>query len=505
MPAYSLSRHYKKIIMRYTIFVMLSVFISFSTKGQVTLEGKISGIIIQSFNVYTPILSYYNLNNSERAIPISVDSLGRFKTKLNLNEDYGYLTISINERNIYLIFQRFDSIVLNIDFSNKEDYKNWLILNGANHTGQLLLNQFLWQPILSFDAIYDFFDANKNISPINFFKRDLMLKTKFLDSLYFLREITKTFLNLAKKTIYASQANEFIKPFLRPSSQHRIYGNTQINRYLDTVFSIVDPFNEDILRCFNGSFYVDSYFQNLDKKFRNYSDIFQIKDSIIVIKKKKLSISNSFTSFLFVKNKNVQEYLWGSMLNDIKDIYPESLPASDIATFKFFFPRSIFLKQLDSILVAVQNNNDNKNEYIKIDTLDINKTLKDVFKSIKANFFYVDLWATWCSPCKHEFTYNNQLDSFFQNTGIERLYISLDDKSVRKSWLKDVYFFNLKGTNINAIDELKQDILKTIFDNQGYSIPRYFIANSNGEIIIRDAPRPSDPELKIVFNNLRSE
>jgi len=53
---------------------------------------------------------------------------------------------------------------------------------------------------------------------------------------------------------------------------------------------------------------------------------------------------------------------------------------------------------------------------------------------------------------------------------------------------------------------LKESILKNIFNNtESYTIPRYIIIDKTGKIINDNAPRPSDPKLKILLDKLLAE
>jgi len=485
---------------QFKIFAFL--ILQFSTiYGQVYIKGKVKGENINSIKIYTPILNLYNLNNEAGCINVKIDSTQSFAQKITTTQNYGFLTLKISNRNIYIVFENKDSIDIAIDLTDMKDYQNWLQFKGSNANGHLLLNKYLITPFLNFAEIDDYFSnfsKYKNVSPLSFLDLDLKRKTKFLDSLYQQKLISQVYQDLAKVTIKNILSNEFLKPFLRSSKFQSNYTKKEINKIIDSIHNLT-PLDTKTLVAYIGRVYYESFLLQKEKVKKNYLTISDIKDSTIVFNDVKYNISNSFVPYLFIDDNVQQEYIWGTMLHGIANMFADAQKKGDIDYFKAKYPNSIFLPEVvrsfDEINNLTPNNFNNKN--IILDTILKFNSFKDIIAFIKPeNLVYIDLWATWCIPCKQEFRYYQDLDSFFFNKQIKKVFISLDNRKMMNTWIRNVYLYKLSGLNIIANDELTDEILRKVYNSKTYSVPRYLVLNRNGEIVNTDFSRPSDPSIK---------
>ncbi|GAA4178606.1 TlpA disulfide reductase family protein [Sphingobacterium ginsenosidimutans] len=117
-------------------------------------------------------------------------------------------------------------------------------------------------------------------------------------------------------------------------------------------------------------------------------------------------------------------------------------------------------------------------------------SLKALFKDIKGKFYYVDLWATWCNPCRAELQFSIKLHDEIEKIGYTPLYLSIDNEKANAAWKEMVKGYPLKGLNVRAGESLQKEINQEVPKFTG--IPRYLIVNDQGEIVNWDAKRPSD-------------
>jgi thiol-disulfide isomerase/thioredoxin len=112
-------------------------------------------------------------------------------------------------------------------------------------------------------------------------------------------------------------------------------------------------------------------------------------------------------------------------------------------------------------------------------------------KDLKGKVVVVDVWATWCGPCKREIPYLKQLEEEMKGKNVEFVSISVDENRDKNKWLTMVDTAKLGGTQLFAGSP--NDISK-YYRISG--IPRFMIFDQEGKIISIDSPRPSEPELK---------
>ena len=131
-------------------------------------------------------------------------------------------------------------------------------------------------------------------------------------------------------------------------------------------------------------------------------------------------------------------------------------------------------------------------------------TYKDVngkevsFSDFKGKLVYVDVWATWCSPCKQQIPYLKKLEEEYQGKDIQFISVSIDKPKDKAKWEKFVKKEKLGGVQLFADNAFDSQIKKYYKIN---AIPRFLLFDKEGNIIDAHAPRPSNPEIKDLLNS----
>lgn len=120
-------------------------------------------------------------------------------------------------------------------------------------------------------------------------------------------------------------------------------------------------------------------------------------------------------------------------------------------------------------------------------------------EDLKGKYVYVDVWATWCGPCKREIPFLKKLDSEYKGKDIVFVSMSIDKMKDKDKWLKMVKDEKLQGVQIMADKEWNSDFV-TAYNIRG--IPRFILIDKEGNILNDNAPRPSNPNLKELLNGL---
>lgn len=132
----------------------------------------------------------------------------------------------------------------------------------------------------------------------------------------------------------------------------------------------------------------------------------------------------------------------------------------------------------------------------------INFTYPDVngkmtsLSDFKGKVVLVDVWATWCGPCKVEIPSLKKLEEELRGNDIVFMSVSVDVEKDKQKWLDFVKSENLPGVQLFAAGWT--DIAK-FYEIKG--IPRFMVFDKKGNIVSTDSPRPSSPELKLLLQS----
>jgi thiol-disulfide isomerase/thioredoxin len=115
----------------------------------------------------------------------------------------------------------------------------------------------------------------------------------------------------------------------------------------------------------------------------------------------------------------------------------------------------------------------------------------------KGKYVYVDVWATWCGPCKYEIPFLKKLEEDYNSKNIVFLSYSIDDD--RKAWEKFVPENALKGVQIIGEKAWKS---KLCLDYKIFGVPTFMLFDIEGKIISVSMTRPSDVKTRKTFDSL---
>ena len=116
--------------------------------------------------------------------------------------------------------------------------------------------------------------------------------------------------------------------------------------------------------------------------------------------------------------------------------------------------------------------------------------------SFKGKLVYVDVWATWCGPCKAEIPSLQKLETDYHGKDITFMSVSVDTD--KEAWEKMVAEKELGGVQLWA-----DGWSKITKDYAIFGIPRFLLFDAKGNVISLDAPRPSSDEIRgLIDTNL---
>lgn len=108
----------------------------------------------------------------------------------------------------------------------------------------------------------------------------------------------------------------------------------------------------------------------------------------------------------------------------------------------------------------------------------------------KNKVIYIDFWATWCGPCLAEMPYSHKLQQHFTSNS-DIIFLYLASQCSAESWKATIAERKLEGEHLL----LTEDQFNLLSEKLGINgIPHYTLINKKGEIVLKDAPRPSSAQ-----------
>ena len=375
-----------------------------------------------------------------------------------------------------------------------------VVFNGVDSSFIQFLNDYFNFYQFSFKSKLDSFSQNKTIDEFEILLYDFINNELFdfyqshisfqdlsdQSKSYFQTLIKYEYLNALSTFLFenhTSESEEFI------SSLHDINVDLLELDVFENSFSDISYHNMEIFQnyIFNTLFLTlastyNQRLQNVDdfQKFSVYFFNYMLNN--IPSHFFSYCVQNYVQKFAFLFQKNTKNHL----INLMKD--------------EKFEKHTII--NINNILDSKYNPNQ---ETIVIDDIGLQNDffIEDVDgKQVSLNMFkgkilYIDIWASWCGPCRKQFPYSKELKNKFSKKQLKKIkfiYISIDNDYAK--WRESMQKLNLEGHHFIS-PASNSHSAGSYFGVS--SIPRYIIIDKTGEIIEHNAKRPSD---QTVFDDL---
>ena len=108
----------------------------------------------------------------------------------------------------------------------------------------------------------------------------------------------------------------------------------------------------------------------------------------------------------------------------------------------------------------------------------------------------IDVWATWCTPCKDEIPYLKEIEMKFRGKNI--VFVSISCDKDKEAWEKMVKEKEMSGIQLHA--GMDMDLVNSY---KIEFIPRFILVDPEGKVVNVEMPKPSNPEMEKMLETLK--
>ncbi|MCB0838766.1 MAG: TlpA family protein disulfide reductase [Bacteroidetes bacterium] len=161
------------------------------------------------------------------------------------------------------------------------------------------------------------------------------------------------------------------------------------------------------------------------------------------------------------------------------------------------YPHSPYIPHIEPFIKTILKKRERTltDEMVLLENPKSYQTFDDILTLMKDKTVLVDMWGTWCGPCRSELSLHSEaIKNHFKDKPLHYLYIANHDIPNEDKWKELIPYYNLTGTHILASSELTRDIMAKV-KGQGY--PTYIIIKKDGTFELSEAGYPMNREVLI--------
>lgn len=153
--------------------------------------------------------------------------------------------------------------------------------------------------------------------------------------------------------------------------------------------------------------------------------------------------------------------------------------------FKDLYIQQLLLSKCDETREKVAKINsqripDNAKLY-QYPSLNGKELLDKILADNSGKTIYIDVWATWCSPCKQQIPHSLKMQEIFKE--VEFVYLCCE--SGEEAWHNVIRQYQINGTHV-LLNQEQFEYLKAKFSIAG--VPHYILIDENGTVNFNDYP-----------------
>ncbi|WP_169578059.1 TlpA family protein disulfide reductase [Rudanella lutea] len=387
------------------------------------------------------------------------------------NRDYPVYVMPNDLINVHYSFNKIQKFTFSGTYLHELNFLSFMSIKGYGISQPDLTNLF-WTEKLDVAVVIEEYERlyNERLKILKNYSDSLSLNKKYHD--VYLYQI---------KLMYLI---DMMQPFYRVSDKTRLPEN-----YLKTLDSFKEWINtsDDIIYSQWYPFAIRSYHMYLNRSIDDPNDFFR----------------KSYFSAREIYNEKVANLLQFNILHDNRE-KPCNFYEECLADFRTNCLIEAYTKHLESEFKSVKQAKDSLvqaktfTDEVLIGIDEKKTSWGDVLKNGQGKILYIDIWASWCAPCRGEMPSSIKLQNELSKELYSFVYISIDTD--KHKWTKAIKALKLDNpSSKHFLLNPNSNLARFITSN---SVPKYVLIGDKSQVITLDANRPSDPTLKEILSDL---